>query len=87
MNKILTLSTAILIAGCGPDPVETEKSANAPQFMAHTPRGDLYRFRVYGTGDDIYYFENSTNSITVASQRGKHRSIITIDGQKYQKVE
>jgi hypothetical protein len=66
-------------------------NANAPEFVANTPKGKLYRIIIdIGAGrheDRIYYFENSNEvNINKTIQSGKTsrtETSVIIDGKEY----
>lgn len=96
-NKtILIVVAAITLCGCrdGNDP-ETKAinsvNANAPEFIANTPKGKLYRINIdIGSGirpDRIYFFENSNevniNRTISSGKTTRPEATVLIDGVEY----
>lgn len=101
-SLIIAALVSLVLVGCrGPNDPEThtinQYNATHPNLvMRGTPKGDLYMI-IYDFSSDshgkhyIYYFENSTNTVTINSieRAGKtsYTKVIVVDGVEYTEVK
>jgi hypothetical protein len=93
MRKLCFALVFVLLLGCSqannPQFIEKNNRAfqNRQELIADdTPMGKLYRVRIYDLNHWVYYFDRSTNTVTVNFRSGKINQVIVIDGQQYKLV-